>query len=226
MAKRRTHSGSSARGVPESPREDRDGEQSSRGRLARQNVGGSEATFEVRDFVVYPVVGVGRIDGIESRHMLGVDVELLSMSFAKVSVTVLVPRATTASVRLRKLVGRSDVAAVYRTLASRPCRTRTVWAKRESEYRSKVYSGNLLAAAEVARELYRPFWKPCETMSERAMYELARERIVDELAIVLDLSEHETLSRVEAELGRKDERRASGATTGRGSSNGLDKEAA
>lgn len=226
MAKRRTRRGSSAKGAVESSREDRDGEQSSRGRLARQNVGGGEATFAVGDFVVYPVVGVGRIDGIESRHILGVDVELLSIRFAKVNVTVLVPRATTARVGLRKLVGRSDVAAVYRTLASRPCRTRSVWAKREPEFRSKVYSGNLLAAAEVARDLYRPFWKPCETMSERAMYELARERIVDELAVVLDLSDHEALSRVEAALGRKEERRASGAAAGPGVSNGLDKEAA
>lgn len=226
MAKRRTHRGFSARGAPESPREDRDGEQSSRGRLARERVGGGEATFSVGDFVVYPAVGVGRIDGMERRHVLGVHVELLSIRFAKVNVTVLVPRATTARVGLRKLIGRSDVAAVYRMLASRPYRTRTVWAKREPEFRSKVYSGNLLAAAEVARDLYRPLWKPCETMSERAMYELARERIVDELAIVLDLSEHEALSRVEAELGRKEERRASGVATGPGTSNGLDKEAA
>ncbi len=228
MAKRRTHRGSSATGAPESSRVEHDDATSSRDRRARETAGGSETTFAVGDFVVYPVVGVGRIVGMERRHVLGVDVDLdlLSMSFAKVNVTVLVPRATTAKVGLRKLVGRSDVAAVYRTLASRPCRTRSVWAKREPEFRSKVYSGNLLAAAEVARDLYRPLGKPCETMSERAMYELARERIVDELAIVLDLSDHEALSRVEAALGRKDERRASGAATGPGVSNGLDKEAA
>jgi len=226
MAKKRACRGSSGTGAAESTREDRDGEKFSRSRRARERMGGNETTFAVGDFVVYPAVGVGRIDGIESRHILGVDVELLSIRFAKVNVTVLVPRATTARVGLRKLVGRSDVAAVYRTLASRPCRTRAVWAKRESVFRTKVHSGNLLAAAEVARDLYRASWKPCETMAERAMYELARERIVDELALVLDLSAHEALSRVESELGRKEERRGSGAATGPGASNGLDKEAA
>jgi CarD family transcriptional regulator len=224
MAKKRARRGSS--GAAESLGEDRDGEKSSRGRPARERVRGSEATFAVGDFVVYPVIGVGRIVCTESRHVLGVDVELLSIRFATVNAAVLVPWASAARVGLRKLVGRSDVPAVYRMLASRPCRTRAVWAKRESVFRTKVHSGNLLAAAEVARDLYRASWKPCETMAERAMYELARERIVDELTIVLDLSDHEALSRIEAELGRNRGRGASGPAMGRGLSHRVDREAA
>ena len=74
---------------------------------------------------------------------------------------------------------------------------RTMWSRRAQEYEAKINSGDIIAVAEVVRDLYRSEAQPEQSYSERQLFETALARLVDEVAAVDGSTETEALKRVE-----------------------------
>jgi CarD family transcriptional regulator len=85
-----------------------------------------------------------------------------------------------------------------------------MWSRRAQEYEAKINSGDLVAIAEVVRDLYRSEAQPEQSYSERQLYEAALDRMTREIAVVDDVTETEALKKIEAQLA-KSPRRASKA---------------
>jgi CarD family transcriptional regulator len=75
-----------------------------------------------------------------------------------------------------------------------------MWSRRAQEYEAKINSGDLVAIAEVVRDLYRSDAQPEQSYSERQLYEAALDRVVREIAAVQKLTETESLKLIEAQL--------------------------
>jgi CarD family transcriptional regulator len=75
-----------------------------------------------------------------------------------------------------------------------------MWSRRAQEYEAKINSGNLVAIAEVVRDLYRSESQPEQSYSERQLYEAALDRMVRELAAVEDVTETEAAKQIETNL--------------------------
>ncbi len=158
--------------------------------------------FKTNEYVVYPTHGVGRIVGIEDQEIAGHKLELFVITFEKDKMTLRVPTAKSASAGMRKLSDDSIVTKALETLKGRARVKRTMWSRRAQEYEAKINSGDLIAIAEVVRDLYRSESQPEQSYSERQLYEAALDRIVREISAVHDVDESVALQRVNDALSK------------------------
>jgi CarD family transcriptional regulator len=86
-----------------------------------------------------------------------------------------------------------------------------MWSRRAQEYEAKINSGNLIAIAEVVRDLFRSESQPEQSYSERQLYEAALDRMVRELAAVEDITETEAAKQIETNLLKGPRRTPKGA---------------
>jgi CarD family transcriptional regulator, regulator of rRNA transcription len=112
--------------------------------------------FKATDFVVYPPHGVGQVLSIEEQTVAGASLEFFVIFFAKSKMTVRVPVRKAANVGMRKPSDLSSVQVAKQILSESPKKVRGNWSRLAQEYESKINSGNIVAIAEVARDLFRP----------------------------------------------------------------------
>ena len=129
--------------------------------------------FKTNEFIVYPAHGVGQILSIEEQEIAGAKLELFVITFIKDKMTLRVPTAKIASVGMRKLAEPSLVRRALETLKGRARIKRTMWSRRAQEYEAKINSGDIVAIAEVVRDLFRSESQPEQSYSERQLYEAA-----------------------------------------------------
>ncbi len=140
--------------------------------------------IKTSEFIVYPAHGVGQIMAIEEQEVAGFKLELFVINFVKDKMTLRVPTAKIAADRHAQLAeGRSSSARSRRSRAvpasSAPCGR----AGRRNT-KTKINSGNIVAIAEVVRDLYRSETQPEQSYSERQLYEAALDRLSREISAV------------------------------------------
>ena len=156
--------------------------------------------FRANDFVVYPAHGVGKIVSIEEREVAGVQLEMFVISFEQDKMTLRVPTAKVASTGMRTLSSPDVVGKALTVLKGRARVKRAMWSRRAMEYEAKINSGDLIAIAEVVRDLFRAESQPEQSYSERQLFEAAFERLTREVAAVEKIKEEEAAKRVEGVL--------------------------
>jgi CarD family transcriptional regulator len=140
--------------------------------------------FRPNDFVVYPAHGVGQIVSIEEQEVAGLKLELFVISFAKDKMTLKVPTHKAIDIGMRSLSTPDVVSKAMSTLKGKPKVKRAMWSRRAQEYEQKINSGDLIAIAEVVRDLHRADDQREQSYSERQLYEAALERLTREVAAV------------------------------------------
>ena len=164
--------------------------------------------FKANEFVVYPAHGVGQILAIEEQEIAGAKLELFVINFIKDKMTLRVPTAKVANVGMRKLSDPALVKKALETLKGRARVKRTMWSRRAQEYEAKINSGDIVAIAEVVRDLYRSESQPEQSYSERQLYEAALDRLSREIAVVQHSTETEAVKEIEAQLAKSPRRNA------------------
>ena len=168
--------------------------------------------FKTNEFVVYPAHGVGQILAIEEQEIAGARLELFVINFMKDKMTLRVPTAKVANVGMRKLSEPALVKRALETLKGRARVKRTMWSRRAQEYEAKINSGDIVAIAEVVRDLYRSDSQPEQSYSERQLYEAALDRLSREIAVVQHVTETEAVKEVEGQLAKSPRRGAKAET--------------
>ena len=158
--------------------------------------------FKANEFIVYPAHGVGQILAIEEQEVAGAKLELFVINFVKDKMTLRVPTAKIASVGMRKLSEPAIVKRALETLKGRARIKRTLWSRRAQEYEAKINSGDIVAIAEVVRDLYRSEQQPEQSYSERQLYEAALDRLSREISAVQHVTETEAVKEIEAALAK------------------------
>ena len=171
---------------------------------------GQKLGFKTHEHIVYPAHGVGQIVAIEEQEVAGFKLELFVISFVKDKMILKVPTPKVVSVGMRKLAEAPVINKSLDTLTGRARIKRTMWSRRAQEYEAKINSGDLIAIAEVVRDLYRSEAQPEQSYSERQLYEAALDRMSRELAVVQKITEQESLKLIESQL-QKGPRRAAKA---------------
>jgi len=169
--------------------------------------------FKANEFVVYPAHGVGQILAIEEQEIAGARLELFVINFMKDKMTLRVPTAKVANVGMRKLSEPALVKKALETLKGRARVKRTMWSRRAQEYEAKINSGDIVAIAEVVRDLYRSESQPEQSYSERQLYEAALDRLSREIAVVQHSTETEAVKEIESQLAKSPRRGAKAETT-------------
>jgi CarD family transcriptional regulator len=155
--------------------------------------------FKATDYVVYPAHGVGQILSIEEQTVAGASLEFFVIFFAKSKMTVRVPVRKAANVGMRKPSDLSAVQGAKQILNETPRKVRGNWSRLAQEYGSKINSGDIVAIAEVARDLFRP-GDSGQSFSERQLYVSALDRLCGEIALVDGISEGQAAKEIEGLL--------------------------
>ena len=165
-------------------------------------------SFRPGDHIVYPAHGVGRVMGVEKQAVAGLDLDVFVISFEQDKMTLRVPTAKARSCGMRPLASAAVVTEALKTLQGRARIKRTMWSRRAQEYEAKINSGDIVAIAEVVRDLYRSESQPEQSYSERQLYEAALDRLSREIAVVQHSTETEAVKEIESQLAKSPRRGA------------------
>ena len=143
-----------------------------------------KSEFSPNEYVVYPAHGVGKIVSIEEQEIAGISLELFVISFEKDKMTLRVPTHKATEIGMRALSSPDVILKAMTTLKGKAKVKRAMWSRRAQEYEQKINSGDLIAIAEVVRDLHRTDDQREQSYSERQLYEAALERLTREIAVV------------------------------------------
>lgn len=169
---------------------------------AKDVVRRSALGFRVNEHIVYPAHGVGLIVEISEQEIAGLSLELFVINFEKEKMVLRVPIDKAEQTGMRKLADNKVMDGAIRTLKGRARIKRTMWSRRAQEYEAKINSGDLIAIAEVVRDLFRNENQPEQSYSERQLYEAALERMAREVATVEKTTEDAAIVKLEAILAK------------------------
>ena len=141
-------------------------------------------TYNVKDYVVYPKHGVGKIIAIDKAKMANIDITFYKVFIEKEKLTLSIPLNQQS--HLRHVSSINQINKAITILKSKPKIKRTMWSRRALEYEQKINSGKLYELAEVVKDLNKKTDVIAEqSYSERQLFEKAYERLKSEFEIVL-----------------------------------------
>ena len=154
------------------------------------------------DYVVYPTHGVGLVKAVEEQTIGEAKLKMVVVHFEQDKMVLRVPIHKVSSSGMRKLSSKDIMKSALTTLKGRARVKRTMWSRRAQEYEAKIKSGDLVAIAEVVRDLYRSDAQPEQSYSERQLYEAALDRMSRELAAVDRSDERGAMQRITEVLAK------------------------
>ena len=153
--------------------------------------------FQIGDLVCYPMPGVGVVEAIEERSILGEQTQYYMLRFVMGRMTAMVPVATAESVGLRALVDEEVCAKVVDYLKSDDVMDESDnWNQRYRDNLDKLRIGDIFSVAEVVKCLIRRDREKGLSAGERKMYLTARQVLLAELTASSGKEEDEFLSLV------------------------------
>jgi CarD family transcriptional regulator len=162
----------------------------------------SSVSFTVGEAVVYPAHGVGRIMAVEEQEVAGFRLQVFVVSFEHNKMTLRIPVKKAADGGLRKIAEPAVVEEALEVLSGRARAKRGMWSRRAQELEAKIKSGELIAVAEVVRDLYRAPEQAESSYSERTLYEAAVEILGREVAAVHGSTSTEAQRLIEQSLAK------------------------
>ena len=157
--------------------------------------------YEVKDFVVYPKHGVGRIIGVEKATIGQIEIQFYKILIEKEKLTLTVPINQQANLRPISTV--NQINKCVSILKIKPKIKRTMWSRRAQEYDQKINSGKIYELAEVVKDLNKNSDIIADqSYSERQLFEKAYERLKSEFETVLKTTPEEVSKKMDKALGR------------------------
>jgi len=157
--------------------------------------------YEVKDFVVYPKHGVGKITAIDKASIGQIEIQFYKIFVEKEKLTLTVP--INQQVNLRPISSVNQINKCVSILKSKPKIKRTMWSRRAQEYDQKINSGKIYELAEVVKDLNKNSDIIADqSYSERQLFEKAYERLKSEFEAVLQVSPEEVSKKMDKALGR------------------------
>ena len=140
--------------------------------------------YNLKDYVVYPKHGVGKIISIEKAKIGDIDITFYKVFIEKEKLTLSIPLNQQS--HLRPISSINQINKAINILKSKPKVKRTMWSRRAQEYDQKINSGKLYQLAEVVKDLNKKTDVIIEqSYSERQLFEKAYERLKSEFEIIL-----------------------------------------
>ena len=157
--------------------------------------------YDIKDFVVYPKHGVGKITAVEKATIGQIEIQFYKIFIEKEKLTLTVPINQQSN--LRPISSVNQINKCISILKTKPKIKRTMWSRRAQEYDQKINSGKIYELAEVVKDLNKNSDIIADqSYSERQLFEKAYERLKSEFEAVLKVSPEEVSKKMDKALGR------------------------
>jgi len=154
--------------------------------------------FAVGETVAYPGYGAAVIEDLETRQMKGEDKTYLVLRIvAQSNLVVRVPACNLDLVGVRDCVDQAGLERVIGVLRAQDVEEPMIWSRRYKANGDKVRSGDVIAVAEVVRDLWRRDRDGTVSAAERQMLAKARQILVSEIAFCEQTDEAAAQARLE-----------------------------
>ncbi|HEY7288170.1 MAG TPA: CarD family transcriptional regulator [Vicinamibacterales bacterium] len=159
-------------------------------------------TFEVGDKVIYPNHGLGIVERIEEKTILGTTCGFYHLRIVANDTTVLVPVSNVDGVGLRRAISDDDVERLFGLLGDGKIDNHQNWKGRFKDNSDKMRSGSIYEVADVLKSL--TFLAKSKSLSfrEKRMLDRAKFLIISEVSEVM----RETATAIEGRVDRALER--------------------
>jgi len=159
-------------------------------------------TFEVGDKVIYPNHGLGIVQRIEEKTILGTTCGFYHLRIVANETTVLVPVANVDGVGLRRAITDEEVERLFNLLGDGKIDNHQNWKGRFKDNSDKMRSGSIYDVADVLKSL--TFLAKSKSLSfrEKRMLDRAKFLIISEVSEVM----RETAAEIEGRVDRALER--------------------
>ena len=157
--------------------------------------------YNLKDYVVYPKHGVGKITAVEKATIGEIDIQFYKILVEKEKLTLTVP--INQQSKLRPIASINQINKCISILKTKPKIKRTMWSRRAQEYDQKINSGKIYELAEVVKDLNKNTDIIADqSYSERQLFEKAYERLKSEFEAVLKTNPEEAQKKMDKALGR------------------------
>ena len=143
--------------------------------------------YNVGDKIVYPMHGVGLIEAIEKKVVLGKRAEYYMINIVNSGMKVMIPVKNADEIGIRSIISKREVKKVLGLLSKDENTSVDDWKERYQNNIDKVKSGSIYEVSEVARDLYRRGTEKELSIMERKLYENAYQLVAHELALSKDI---------------------------------------
>src|SRR6058998_2753755 len=163
---------------------------------------GGTVTFEIGDKVIYPNHGLGIVERIEEKTILGPTCGFYHLRIVANDTTVLVPLTNVDGVGLRRAIGDDEVERLFTQLGDGKIDNHQNWKGRFKDNSDKMRSGSIYEVADVLKSL--TFLAKSKSLSfrEKRMLDRAKFLIISEVSEVM----RETAAEIEGRVDRALER--------------------
>ena len=157
--------------------------------------------YNIKDFVVYPKHGVGKITAIEKATIGQIEIQFYKIFIEREKLTLTVPINQQSN--LRPISSINQINKCVSILKTKPKIRRTMWSRRAQEYDQKINSGKIYDLAEVVKDLNKNTdIMADQSYSERQLFEKAYDRLKSEFEAVLKISPEDVQKKMDKALGR------------------------
>jgi CarD family transcriptional regulator len=157
----------------------------------------------VGDKAVCPPHGVAEVVAIGPDPVSGAGETFYSLRILGNGLRIMIPARKVKASGVREIIGASQADEVFAVIKRRSRSARaTTWSKWQRQCLTKLQSGSILDAAEVLRDVYRLKADKDLSLSERRLFDRARELVVTELAIATGRSTAEVEAKIRSIVGR------------------------
>jgi CarD family transcriptional regulator len=159
-------------------------------------------SFQVGDKVIYPNHGLGVVEKIEEKTILGTTCGFFHLRILSNDTTVLVPVINVDNVGLRKAITDEEVERLFHLLGDGKIDNHANWKGRFKDNSDKMRTGSIYDMADVLKSL--TFLAKSKSLSfrEKRMLDRAKSLIVSEISEVMRLKVEAVEDRVEKALER------------------------
>ena len=144
--------------------------------------------YKIGDKIVYPMHGVGKINNIEEKEVLGEKASFYMIDIINSGMKVMIPVKNADSIGIRPIISQKKVDEVLDILAKDENTSSDDWKLRYQNNIDKIKTGSIIDVSEVARDLYRRGLIKELSIMERKLYETAYQLIMHEVALSLDVN--------------------------------------
>ena len=158
--------------------------------------------FEVGDKVIYPNQGLGIIERIETRTIMGTTCGFYSLRMASSDTTVLVPVDNVEDVGLRRAIEDHEVKKLFTLLGNGKIDNHQNWKGRFKDNSNKMRTGSLYDVVDVLKSLNHLSQSKNLSFREKRMLDRAKFLVVSEISEVVSEPAEAIEGRVEKALER------------------------
>lgn len=158
--------------------------------------------FEVGDKVIYPNHGLGVIERIEERTILGTTCGFYSLRMASSDTTVLVPLDNVEDVGLRSAIGDHEVKKLFTLLGNGKIDNHQNWKGRFKDNSDKMRTGSVYDVVDVLKSLNYLSQSKNLSFREKRMLDRAKFLVVSEISEVMNETSEAVEERVDKALER------------------------